>query len=90
MEEISNCGEVNTDEIVLLLQCSCPFFFPSEATLITLWQSLALGQKKEWNPTPNPLPCFLWVRARAPGAYNVWGGSSAYTGFSHPRRIPQN
>lgn len=86
-KRFSIAGEEETDEISLPLH-NVPVLpsSPGRPHSSPIGRAWPLGRRKMESHTNPHLPCFLWVRARAPGAYNAWGGSSAYTGFSHPRR----
>jgi hypothetical protein len=49
-------------------------------------QALTWSMEESWNHTPAATCQLSQGEGKGPGAYNTWKGSSAYTGFSHPRR----
>lgn len=77
-------GKEEMADIFLLLPCCCPSFFPSEATLITFGRAPSWGD--DGVPRQPPPPRLPLGEGKGPRAYNAWGGSTSYTGFSHPGR----
>lgn len=78
-------GEEEVDEIFRPLH-RAPTLPPSPVRPCSspFGRARPLGRRQ--SPAPAPPPQLPQGEGKGPRAYNAWGGSSAYTGFSHPRR----